>query len=162
MQYPLTSEQREELIKRQGGRCLLCGVKPDALVIDHDHKTGEVRGALCSQCNVGLGMFKDSVPMMYAAIVYLEGYRGMEADMEGTLPRPPVSTCPGSWGQPVKIGPGLYRCGECDQSAGSGRQIKMELIRRGTYLMREHYRSGDEPRRRGPARRIMSAVEAIH
>ena len=161
MQYPPTSEQRKEIIDRKGARCLLCGVKPFALVIDHDNRTGEVRGGICVACNNGLGMFKDSVPLMYAAIVYLEGYRGMEAE-EGSLPRPAVSTCPGSWEPPVKIGPGLYRCGECDQSAGSGRQIKMELIRRGEYLMREHYRRGDEPRKRGPARRLMSAVEAIH
>lgn len=39
---------------------------------DHDHKTGLFRGVLCSSCNTGIGMFRDSPRIMYAAIHYLE------------------------------------------------------------------------------------------
>ena len=63
MQYPPTSEQRRRIIKAQEGACLLCGRHTD-LVIDHDHETGEIRGALCPPCNTGLDMFKDSTAVI--------------------------------------------------------------------------------------------------
>lgn len=40
--------------------------------IDHDHETLAIRGLLCSRCNTGLGMFKDSIRRLAGAIVYLE------------------------------------------------------------------------------------------
>jgi hypothetical protein len=42
------------------------------LAIDHDHKTGIVRALLCSSCNTGLGLFRDSPRLLAQAIVYLE------------------------------------------------------------------------------------------
>lgn len=47
---------RDELIEKQGGRCAICGQwfaeypKRD-IVVDHDHVTGVIRGALCRNCN---------------------------------------------------------------------------------------------------------------
>lgn len=43
----------ERMLKRQQGRCAGCGGRPrkKRLAIDHDHKTGKVRGLLCSTCN---------------------------------------------------------------------------------------------------------------
>lgn len=49
--------------------CALCG-KPGQH-IDHCHTTGQVRGHLCSNCNKGLGHFKDNVSTLAAAITYL-------------------------------------------------------------------------------------------
>ena len=40
--------------------------------IDHDHKTGRIRGVLCGRCNKGLGHFKDSLEILREAIKYLE------------------------------------------------------------------------------------------
>jgi hypothetical protein len=66
----LTVERFDEMVKEVGGRCLICGeVKP--LVPDHDHETGEVRGVPCGSCNSALGLFKDSVETLEAAIRYL-------------------------------------------------------------------------------------------
>jgi hypothetical protein len=39
-----------ELYDLQGGRCGICGTD-ESLVIDHDHRTGFVRGLLCRGCN---------------------------------------------------------------------------------------------------------------
>ena len=50
--------------------CCICGEKQE-LVIDHDHRTGKVRGLLCGSCNKGLGFFKDNKKYLNSAIKYL-------------------------------------------------------------------------------------------
>lgn len=39
--------------------------------IDHDHKTGKVRGILCQGCNLGLGGFRDNPGYLLSALSYL-------------------------------------------------------------------------------------------
>jgi hypothetical protein len=60
----------EEMQRYLSGMCNLCGLK-QAVVIDHDHDTGTVRGGLCGTCNVGLGMFSDNIEGLERAIEYL-------------------------------------------------------------------------------------------
>ena len=55
---------------KTGKACAICG-SPERLVVDHNHTTGAVRGVLCSDCNVALGLFSDSVERLESAIVYL-------------------------------------------------------------------------------------------
>lgn len=48
------------LLQQQGGVCALCGLPIDlkekgALVLDHDHGTGQIRGALHRSCNAAEG-----------------------------------------------------------------------------------------------------------
>ncbi|MFR9777138.1 endonuclease VII domain-containing protein [Micromonospora sp. MS34] len=50
----------------------LCG-DPDPEHVDHDHRTGWVRGILCFNCNGGLGRFRDSPARRARAITYLRG-----------------------------------------------------------------------------------------
>ena len=52
-------------------RCEVCG-GVERLVLDHNHATKDIRGTLCSLCNSGLGMFKDSAALMQCAIRYLK------------------------------------------------------------------------------------------
>jgi hypothetical protein len=56
--YSLTPEEYHYIIDKQGGGCGICGVESEMvdrrLSIDHDHKTGAVRGVLCSSCNRAL------------------------------------------------------------------------------------------------------------
>jgi|JI10StandDraft_1071094.scaffolds.fasta_scaffold11408_5 hypothetical protein len=68
------------MLEAQGGGCAICG-SPDArtkrkghrpLVVDHDHKTGAVRGLLCDPCNNGLGRFDDDIERLKKAAHYLE------------------------------------------------------------------------------------------
>lgn len=67
--YGLTRAQYDEMAEKG---CAICGGQPsDRLYVDHDHKTGMVRGLLCHQCNSGLGMFKDDKSLLAKAIEYL-------------------------------------------------------------------------------------------
>jgi len=43
--------------------------------VDHCHKTGQVRGVLCSGCNKALGYIKDDPTTAYRMSVYLKEYR---------------------------------------------------------------------------------------
>jgi hypothetical protein len=60
----------KQMATNQQGRCAICG-KETVLVTDHNHKTGEVRGLLCANCNVGLGYFSDSPEILVNAATYL-------------------------------------------------------------------------------------------
>lgn len=75
--YGLTIPEFLRLFVEADG-CAVCGDRAE-LVIDHCHETGEVRGLLCGQCNVGLGMFKDSVARMLAGIDYLRRWAAKPA-----------------------------------------------------------------------------------
>lgn len=60
-------------LEAQGGGCALCGAKPKnrRLDVDHDHRTGEVRGLLCHRCNRALPTWVDD-RWLIAAIEYLQ------------------------------------------------------------------------------------------
>jgi hypothetical protein len=57
-------------IKETTKECVICGNK-GKLVVDHDHKTGQVRGMLCNHCNRGLGHFRDDPTLLEFAAQYL-------------------------------------------------------------------------------------------
>lgn len=54
------------------GKCEACGDIVDKLCVDHDHATGNVRGALCDNCNKALGLLKDSPDRIRQLLEYLE------------------------------------------------------------------------------------------
>jgi hypothetical protein len=60
----------EDLSKIKKG-CWICGNLDTRICLDHDHKTGKIRGLLCNNCNRSLGLFKDSVDLLKKAIEYL-------------------------------------------------------------------------------------------
>lgn len=57
-------------IKANTKECVICGDN-GRLVVDHDHKTGQVRGMLCNHCNRGLGHFRDDPMLLEFAGQYL-------------------------------------------------------------------------------------------
>ena len=74
-EYGLTSTQYLAKLVNQGSECTICGVKlfPNTSYthLDHDHKTGKLRDFLCTNCNRGLGHFKDSPLVLEKAAEYL-------------------------------------------------------------------------------------------
>lgn len=79
--FGLTVEEYDALEEGQGFVCKICGEPETALsntgyvkrlAVDHCHKTGEVRGLLCMNCNAGLGHFKDDVDLLLKAIQHLK------------------------------------------------------------------------------------------
>jgi hypothetical protein len=61
--FNLTIEQYEEMLNKQHGVCLICGKPPKdrRLAVDHDHKTGKIRGLLCGICNRHLGWVENNI-----------------------------------------------------------------------------------------------------
>ena len=81
--YGLDDEAFAEILDRQLGGCAICSEphRPDvargSLCVDHDHKTGAVRGLLCGRCNVAIGMLAEDEKRLYSAIRYLRENCGL-------------------------------------------------------------------------------------
>lgn len=75
--YGITLDEHERRAEAQGNACAICGRHNGRkrLAVDHDHKTGEVRGLLCEKCNQGLGNFGDDPDRLRKAADYLDGLR---------------------------------------------------------------------------------------
>lgn len=73
--YGITEEEYENLLKYQDNKCAICGTtdwgRPSPC-IDHNHKTGEVRGLLCNRCNRTLGLANDSFDLLNLMVEYLK------------------------------------------------------------------------------------------
>ncbi len=59
--YGITEEEFNKMLENQGGRCKICNSERKGRYnfhVDHCHKTGRVRGLLCSNCNTTLGFYE--------------------------------------------------------------------------------------------------------
>jgi hypothetical protein len=65
----ITIEEYRQLEKKQNSCCAICGKFNKKLRVDHCHKTGKVRGLLCSRCNA-LAL---DIETTKAVLFYLEG-----------------------------------------------------------------------------------------
>ena len=74
-QLGVTDEDYALMLATQGGGCAICGNPPRTrrLHVDHDHKTGVVRGLLCFQCNHLLLVKGVKAWKLRRAADYLEG-----------------------------------------------------------------------------------------
>lgn len=73
--YNMTLDDYQDLFLRQFGLCAICSNAPKNgknLHVDHDHKTGKIRGLLCQHCNQMLGNAKDNITTLKNAIKYLK------------------------------------------------------------------------------------------
>jgi hypothetical protein len=84
--YGITRDDWHWMLKEQNYRCKMCkkimnekwavdsrnGRYRSEIYVDHDHKTGKVRGMLCHACNTVIGHADDNVTILNSAIKYLE------------------------------------------------------------------------------------------
>jgi hypothetical protein len=71
--YGITGADFDAMVEAQGGTCAVCDGKPEH--VDHDHKTGHVRGILCFNCNQALGNVRDDAAVLQGLIGYLRRHR---------------------------------------------------------------------------------------
>ena len=79
--FNISVDDYNKMFLKQRGVCKICS-NPETdkdsngklkwLVVDHNHKTGDVRGLLCSACNKGIGLLGDSTKVLENAIRYLK------------------------------------------------------------------------------------------
>jgi len=77
--FGITLDQYDQMFEIQGGVCAICGNVEThknhygivRLSVDHNHKTGKIRGLLCNNCNTGLGHFKEDPGLMLKATNYI-------------------------------------------------------------------------------------------
>lgn len=82
--YGITVDQYNKMLANQKGGCALCGSTSPltgnrtykrtariAFDVDHDHKTGKVRGLLCTRCNRLVGLANDDANTARRLVEYL-------------------------------------------------------------------------------------------
>ena len=79
----MSLEEFEAILKSQGYACGVCRSQiprgKGLWHVDHDHRTGKIRGLLCHYCNLALGHFKDDERVMQEAIQYLLKWEKLHA-----------------------------------------------------------------------------------
>ena len=83
--FNMSIKDFEKLLEEQNQRCAICGRDFNELFrkynnkttvrtprIDHDHKTGKIRGILCNRCNMLLGRCVDNSYILIKAVNYLK------------------------------------------------------------------------------------------
>ncbi len=73
--YNITLDQYNSILIAQNNCCAICKRHKDEfkrdLAVDHCHKTGKIRGLLCTGCNRGIAYLKDNIETCLSAIKYL-------------------------------------------------------------------------------------------
>lgn len=80
-QFGISLEKYKTMFESQGGLCAICK-KPESalnqkrtntklLAVDHDHKTGLIRGLLCGRCNTAIGLLQEDPSLLDAAKKYI-------------------------------------------------------------------------------------------
>lgn len=77
--YGITLEDYETLLLLQGGGCAICDTIEN-LGVDHSHKTNQVRGILCRNCNTFIGMIDENLEVLERAREYLLRYKDLEVE----------------------------------------------------------------------------------
>lgn len=92
--FGISIEKYYQILSDQNNGCAICGIEHNGKIgnkhkyntsedldrnklfsVDHDHKTGGIRGLLCTKHNNGLGCFDDDIDLLEKAIKYLKKYR---------------------------------------------------------------------------------------
>jgi hypothetical protein len=88
--YGISIEEYEAILASQGGVCAICGGTEvfinrvsrrrdrhvmGSLPVDHCHRTGEIRGILCSRCNFVVAYARDNPDTLDRAAAYLRTHQ---------------------------------------------------------------------------------------
>ena len=85
--YGIGIEEYNALLEKQNNRCAICestdpkgrksgrGGGVDVFYVDHDHKTGNVRGLLCNICNRTMGYIGENSNVLQEMINYLQKHQ---------------------------------------------------------------------------------------
>ena len=73
-QYGITIDDYDKILADQGNVCAICrgGTSKRHFAVDHNHKSGQIRGLLCARCNRGLSVFMDRIDNLRAAVKYMK------------------------------------------------------------------------------------------
>lgn len=79
--YKLTYDQVVDKLDSQDYLCACCNgeidtVGPNRAVVDHCHKTKQIRDMLCNHCNKVLGLVYESKETLMNMVKYLERWNG--------------------------------------------------------------------------------------
>lgn len=78
-EYGINLNKYLEIVKSQDSKCALCHRPLDFTgrwpPVDHDHRTGKIRGILHAQCNTAIGSFGEDPEICRKAALYLEEHR---------------------------------------------------------------------------------------
>lgn len=74
--FGISSDVYLKMLSLQKNKCAICNKEESCpkhkyLSIDHDHKTGKIRGLLCNKCNKAIGLLDDNPKILHSAINYL-------------------------------------------------------------------------------------------
>lgn len=85
--YGVTPDRFRQMMVEQDGKCFICKEPetrlhpkthaPQALAIDHCHRTKGVRKLLCWRCNTTLGRVEDSPELLEAMAAYLRAHEDL-------------------------------------------------------------------------------------
>lgn len=78
--YGLTKSEYTNLLTKQQGLCAICKREESGVLrgskrrmgVDHNHKTGRIRGLLCDDCNTGIARLQESPEILRIAARYVE------------------------------------------------------------------------------------------
>lgn len=83
--HGISLKEYEEKLKKQDYKCSICKttlkLEGWGTHLDHCHKTNKLRAFLCTNCNRGLGHFKDCTEFLENAINYLKYYYEVHNDL---------------------------------------------------------------------------------
>lgn len=74
--YGMTVEEYDSRLFDQNNKCAICKIDQSSLkkplYVDHCHLTKNIRGLLCHNCNVSLGLLKDDLSIIESMLTYLK------------------------------------------------------------------------------------------
>jgi len=75
--YGITLDQYNQMLADQQDKCAICfrkRSKSRRLAVDHCHKTGKVRGLLCTRCNLAFGYVNENLDTILGMVDYARKY----------------------------------------------------------------------------------------